>query len=62
MRGEIMRQKSILSQISPVIISQGKSKLFKLTPKFSKYIFYNFDSFNLNLQKRVDFSGNIFFE
>ena len=49
MRGEIMRQKSILSQISPLINSQGKSKLFE----FFK-IFYKFDSFNF-------ISGDLFY-
>ena len=46
MRGEIMRQKSILSQISPLINSQGKSKLFKIF----KIIF---DLLNFNLQKII---------
>ena len=46
MRGEIMRQKSILSRISPLINSQGKSKLFKIF----KIIF---DLLNFNLQKII---------
>ena len=46
MRGEIMRQKSILSQISPLINSQGKSKLFKIFKRI-------FDSVNFNLQKTI---------